>query len=104
MPEIGNLENKLLDEIHGMREDFRRMSVEMAQLAAEVRHLNENQVETRGHGERITRLEESVTNLKADQRSAATERRWTIGTIIFVVIGMLGIAATLLVALIGHWK
>lgn len=80
--EIGNLENKLLDEIHGMREDFREVSQAVTALTVKVEYLVEGQNETKGHGERIRGLEERVNSIEKNMQSAATERRWIIGVLV----------------------
>lgn len=87
--EIGNLEDRLLDEIHGMREDFREVSEKISALAVEVRHLTEAQNETKNHGERITRVEERVNSMEGNMQSAATERRWIIGVLVTAAIAII---------------
>lgn len=99
MPEIGNLEDKLLEEIHGMREDFRRVSVEIAQLATEVRHLTENQLETKGHGERLAKAEEKISAIEGRLQSADTERRWIVGVL---VAGAISVVVTLISVFFKH--
>jgi hypothetical protein len=86
---IGDLEDRLLDELRGMREDFRKVSSDVSALAVEVKHLTEGLLETRGHGERIKALETEVSVLKARDESAATERRWIIGVLVTVGVALL---------------
>ena len=90
MPEIGNLEDRLLHEIGGMREDFRRVSVELGALATEVRLLTQAQEATKTHSERLARLETEVQNVKADMQSANTERRWIIGVLVAGALALIG--------------
>ncbi len=94
---IGDMENKLLDELKGMREDFRRVSTEVAGLAVEVKHLAEDLHETKGHGERIRGLETDVSNLKANEQSAATERRWIISLLAGSILSILAIIVTIII-------
>jgi len=100
MPPIGDMENKLLDELKGMREDFRQVSKEVASLAVEVKHLAEDLHETRGHGERLKALETDVSNLKASNESSATERRWIIGMLVGGAITIIGLIVTILTKLV----
>jgi hypothetical protein len=94
---IGDLEDKLLDELRGMRDDFRKVSSEVAALTVEVKHLAADMSDTRGHGERIKALETDVSNLKARDESAATERRWIIGMLVSGALVIIGIIVSLLV-------
>lgn len=99
MPEIGNLEDRLLSEIHGMREDFRRVSVEIAQLTSEVRHLAEGQRETSGHGERLAKAEEKIAAIEGRLQSSDTERRWIVGVL---VAGAISVVVTLISLFFKH--
>ena len=95
----------LIAEMKGLREDLRSMTHEIGQMAGEVKHLARGQEQTAAYGERIRSLETDVANNKiiianetADrmsaERSAATERRWVIATVLGVVLALIGFILT----------
>lgn len=92
--------NNLLSEIRGMREDFRQVSTDVAALTVEVKHLVEQANSTRDHGERIKALETEVSGIRANEQSAATERRWIIGVLVTSLFGVMGA----IIAIVNHFS
>lgn len=90
------MENKLLDKIEAISRNLGEVAIALAGLREKVDGISINLHESRQHGDRITKLETEVVNLKSNEKSAATERRWIVGTIIGVI-GVL-VMATIAVA------
>lgn len=95
MTDVSSLEARLVEElrgeIRGMREDFRKVSVELGGLTSEVKHLAEASEKTQGYGERIAKLEERAFAFDARLQSSDTERRWIIGLLIGSVLSIVAL-------------
>lgn len=74
-----------------MRDDFRKVSVDIGSLTSEVKHLAEASEKTQGYGERLAKLEERASSVEARLQSSDTERRWIIGVLIGTALSIVGL-------------
>ena len=101
MPET-EIGRQTLAELRNMHDELNGVRVEMAQLTEQVKAVARALEHTTNHGERIRALETEVFNLRAAQRSAATERRWVIGTVITLFLGLAATATAIVALFLQH--
>lgn len=90
MPD-NELSTILMQEIRPLRDEMRHLTESVASLKESMIHVLRSTEITAQYGERIRALEQDVKNLQADQRSAATERRWVIGLVVAVALAVIGL-------------
>jgi len=71
--------------------NIQTMAREFGQMSEKIGNLAQNQTDTKGHADRLTRLEQRMDDADAARKSIGENIRWLIGLVIVALIGVAGL-------------
>jgi hypothetical protein len=77
----------LIQEIRGMRQDFRAVSEQVVRLSVQMESVAEKQAQHSNHAERLTVIE---TRMDAAEKQAKTYQ-WLVGVLVAAVLSLAGL-------------
>lgn len=91
MPEVSAVERHILDQMERILEKIETINSSMSGMASDVKGVKEDIEDSKGHADRLTRLEQRMDDAEHSRRAINENIRWLLGLVIVALVGIAGI-------------